>query len=501
MNLPMVVGKTLVWQPFAEIRTEGTMKTRIKPICLAMVLAVAGLGTAVVAQVTGAGVKAAASQPTALTKATKGGESAGTDWPCWRGPNHDGTTSETISTNWPKEGPPKLWERQIGHGYSCVIVSGDRVITLGVAGGKESAYCLNAATGAVLWDTVVNDATSAKASQSTPVTDGKVVVAVTVAGRMVAMDIATGKVLWSKSLKEDLNWKPGQYGWGSSPLLHKNLVILGIGLAFNITSGETVWENKRLRNDPKISETYSTPVPFNVEGTDAILIRIGGSVSCLDPDTGVEKWRTANGDGTCRTDPVVIGDKILWSGLYYTTIAKFSAKGAEVVTQFPLKLYLQDCVTYKRHVYTIPCGPLEPPVKDGYFMICFDPAEVIRSGKYDIWAKVEWGTATLQQKEPNFPRKWIQRGGEGTVTWGTMSIAGDHIVHLTKDGVLVIVRATADKFQQVASARLFDVKFEKNFGIWDCPVISHGRLYCRVFTSSYRKTVNDVIACYDVRQR
>jgi len=419
--------------------------------------------------------------------------SAGIDWPCWRGPNHDGTTSESMSTTWPKEGPPKLWARKIGQGYSSVVVSGNRALTLGVAAERERVYCLDTATGAALWETVLDDRKITGQSQSTPATDGKVVVAVSVFGRMVAMDIATGKPLWSKFLKEDLNCKLGQYNWGSSPLLHKNLVILHNGLAFDITSGKPVWENKELRNHPNIPETYSTPVPFKLNGADAILIRVAHMLICLDPDTGVEKWKAPRGDGTNRTDRVVIGDKILWSGLYFTTIARFSAKGAEVLTQFPLKLYLQDCIAYRGYVYIIPSGPVEPPVKDSYFLICFDPAEVIKSGKYDIWAKVQWGTATLQQKEPNFPGKWIQRGGEGTVTWGTMSIAGDHIVHLTKDGLLVIARAGGGSFQQVASARVFNYKFEKNTGVWSSPVVSHGRLYCK-------SGFGDIV-CFDVRQR
>jgi hypothetical protein len=46
------------------------------------------------------------------------------DWPQWRGPNRDGTWSETgIVSSFPSSGPIPKWETPVGFGYSTPIVS------------------------------------------------------------------------------------------------------------------------------------------------------------------------------------------------------------------------------------------------------------------------------------------------------------------------------------------------------------------------------------------
>ena len=53
------------------------------------------------------------------------GPASGADWPCFRGPNHDGTSAEAIA--WPKDGPKQVWKTDVGMGHSGVSVVGDRV--------------------------------------------------------------------------------------------------------------------------------------------------------------------------------------------------------------------------------------------------------------------------------------------------------------------------------------------------------------------------------------
>ena len=46
------------------------------------------------------------------------------DWPCWRGPRHDGITRETgLLTAWPKDGPRQLWKAELSGGFSAVVVA------------------------------------------------------------------------------------------------------------------------------------------------------------------------------------------------------------------------------------------------------------------------------------------------------------------------------------------------------------------------------------------
>lgn len=50
-------------------------------------------------------------------------DTAGPGWPHRRGPNYDGTSSETdLADSWPAEGPPLLWSQPCGRGFSGVTV-------------------------------------------------------------------------------------------------------------------------------------------------------------------------------------------------------------------------------------------------------------------------------------------------------------------------------------------------------------------------------------------
>ena len=66
---------------------------------------------------------------------------AAEDWPQFRGPNHDGISREkNWLADWPEPGPKRLWEAQVGIGFSSVAVANGRVYTLGHAGGKDMLH-------------------------------------------------------------------------------------------------------------------------------------------------------------------------------------------------------------------------------------------------------------------------------------------------------------------------------------------------------------------------
>src|SRR4051812_41227365 len=73
------------------------------------------------------------------------------DWPQYRGPNHDGLSGESISAEWPKEGPKRLWKTNVGVGNAPVSIRGGRVYTSGHAGAQDQVLCLKAESGEVIW--------------------------------------------------------------------------------------------------------------------------------------------------------------------------------------------------------------------------------------------------------------------------------------------------------------------------------------------------------------
>src|SRR5687768_12532974 len=74
------------------------------------------------------------------------------DWPQFLGPSRNGRSSETgllekFSTN----GPPLLWQKEIGTGYSAPSVRGGKLVLFHRIGTNEVVECLNATNGKPIW--------------------------------------------------------------------------------------------------------------------------------------------------------------------------------------------------------------------------------------------------------------------------------------------------------------------------------------------------------------
>ena len=62
---------------------------------------------------------------------------SGADWPQFLGPNRNGTTTETnLVPGWPREGPPVVWQRKVGEGFS---ITGIDLVTKGRVPGADEA--------------------------------------------------------------------------------------------------------------------------------------------------------------------------------------------------------------------------------------------------------------------------------------------------------------------------------------------------------------------------
>src|SRR5881296_3638562 len=66
------------------------------------------------------------------------------DWPQYRGPNHDGISTETIRTNWSAEPPREVWRIPLDPGLSSFSVTGGRAFTLvrRPASGQDQEFCI-----------------------------------------------------------------------------------------------------------------------------------------------------------------------------------------------------------------------------------------------------------------------------------------------------------------------------------------------------------------------
>ena len=124
-----------------------------------------------------------------------GGQSS--DWPQWRGPNRDGVSHESgWLTAWPADGPRVLWRASVGAGFSSVAIADGRVYTLGNQSGTDFAYCLDAATGRVVWQHSYPCCQgSYRGPRATPTVSGGLVYTLSREGDLFCFRAATGEMV------------------------------------------------------------------------------------------------------------------------------------------------------------------------------------------------------------------------------------------------------------------------------------------------------------------
>jgi outer membrane protein assembly factor BamB len=239
----------------------------------------------------------------------------GADWAQWRGPNFNGSSPEKgLPTQWTKDNP--AWQLDLpGASAGTPVILGDKVFVTTSEDQTKTlhALCVDRRTGKTLWrnkagDGLNRDDKSNFASPS-PIADTDRVIFFYGNGTLVAFDHA-GKELWNRSITKDYGDFAFQWTFGSTPLLHKGKLYLeilqrdqpvhGKGkpgaesflLAVDPASGKTLW--KQIRPSEAVAESleaYSTPIPFQGNGREEILITGGDCITGHDPATGKELWR------------------------------------------------------------------------------------------------------------------------------------------------------------------------------------------------------------------
>jgi outer membrane protein assembly factor BamB len=269
------------------------------------------------------------------------------NWPSFRGPNASGVADgANAPVSWDAIKSVNVkWKTPIpGLAHSSPVVRGDRVFVTTAASSDPKSefgprlemalepakdvslhhwrvYCLDKNTGKILSERTAHTGapktkrhpTGSHAS-ATPATDGRHVVAFFGSEGLYAYDVE-GKLLW----KQDLGLiNPGflydpdfAWGAGSSPILHRNLVIVQCDkqkdsflAAYDLQDGRRVWYTPR-----EELSTWSTPtVHQGQDGTE--LIAAGRHIRGYDPVTGEQLWKLSGNAEYSIATPVVAQELI-----------------------------------------------------------------------------------------------------------------------------------------------------------------------------------------------
>jgi outer membrane protein assembly factor BamB len=406
------------------------------------------------------------------------------DWTQYRGPNHDGSTSEAIQLRWPASGPKVVWKTPTPNGFSSFAVAGGLAYTQVARdeGGVPSEVCvaLDANTGKEVWAVRVggvnyghqggNEGTAdnkgGDGPRSTPSVDGGRVYVLSSDLALYCLDAKTGKQIWLQDLMRafagrNITWKNA-----ASPLIDGSLVYVAGGgpgqsfIAFNKQSGAPVWKSG------SETITHSTPVLTTIHGVKQVIFFVQSGLVSLDAASGKELWKYPFRFriSTAMT-PVVSGDTVFLSAGYDMggAAAKITKQGNSfTATQ------IWDIAGHKgdsavaNHWST-------PVLKDGHM--------------YGMFQFKEYGAGPVKCVEIATGKVKWQRPGFGP---GNVVRVGDSILALSDAGEIVSFEATSSGYKEISRAKVLTGK------CWSTPVVSNGRIYVRSTTEA---------VCLDVAPR
>lgn len=283
-------------------------------------------------------VRTAAAHPRSLPRAN---DPRG-NWPSFRGPEASGVAEkQNLPDRWDvKTGENILWRTPIpGLAHSSPVVWGNTIFATSAISSKPNAtfrpglygdgdasedrslhrwmvFAVDKRNGKILWQRVAAEGEpidkrhiKSTYASSTPVTDGRIVVAWFGSQGLHAYDVK-GNFLWKVDLGRvnvgaydipSVEWGPA-----SSPIIWNGLVILQCDtqadsfiIALKAETGETVWKTER-----EELPSWGTPTVVTTASGPELVTNASNFIRGYDPRTGKELWRLGRSSQITAPTPV-----------------------------------------------------------------------------------------------------------------------------------------------------------------------------------------------------
>ncbi len=395
---------------------------------------------------------------------------AAENWPQWRGPNLDSTTSETdLPVKW-SHNENIAWRIPLPEWSGATpIVWGDRIF-LNVADGSGSLYlwCIDRRGPKIAWKKLLSDGDHKERKQNmsspSPVTDGKNVWVLTGTGALKGFDF-DGNEIWAREIQKDygrfgLNW-----GYASSPLLYEDSlyvqVIHGMKtrdasyiLRIDKKTGKTLWRAERPTVALREShDSYSTPtIARTADGTQLIVLG-GDVVTGHDLKDGGEIWRMTGFNPTNDTAFRTIASATFHDGIIFAPTRERPLQA--------FRLGGHGDITKSNLLWQFNNGPDVPtPVIDGGYFISINDRGIV------------WNLDTKTGKEIYGG----QRLKPGTYSASPV-LAGGKIYVTNEDGVTTVFKS-GPKFEIIAENNMDEYCLSTI-------AISEGQLFLRTDKALY----------------
>lgn len=384
-----------------------------------------------------------------LWSASPATSTTSTDWANWRGPFGNGHAI-------PEQDPPVEWSEDLniawktsipGKGHGSPIVVGDDVYVATSLDDAEtrSLLCLSRKTGAIKWNRTVHQGQAVpprnkKGTQasSTPACDGeRIFINFLHDGGMTTSALSRqGDILWQRRISDYIVHQ----GFGSSPLIYENLVIVsadnksgGAIAGLDRETGNIVWKRDR----PK-TPNYPSPVILKTSGKTQLLMTGCDLVTSLNPLTGEVNWEIEGATTECVTSTVTNGDLIYTSGGYPKNhIAAVRTDGSgKIEWENGVRMYVPSML-----------------VKDGLLY-----------GVTDAGVAMCWDAATGKE---------IWKGRLGGTFSASPVLVGNRIYVTNEEGETYVFAASSEAFKLIARNTLGNVCFAT-------PAICNSQIFTRV---------------------
>ncbi len=394
-------------------------------------------------------------------------------WLQWGGPARDFTVAAPeLANRWPEAGPRQLWHRELGDdGYSGIVAAGGRLYTMARQGDAETTMAIDAATGKTIWqhaEEVPLDPETMRLDygtgpMSTPVIAGGKLISVGALIDVRALDLATGEVAWSRDLMAEMGAPLMRRGYGASPLIWNDLVILTLGceaeaspgtgadgkerdgavIALHQDSGKLAWKSAEC-----FRPGYSSPILADVGGEQQVLVAMGVDRAGFDPATGKLRWHLALGEDATTTMSTQLwgDDQILFGSSAYAD----GSRGIRVAKQADGSFAAEE-IWYSRKMRV-------------------QHTTAVRIGDHVYGSSGDFGPAFLTAVDVATGELAFRQRGFAKAN---LRAAGDKVILLDEDGHLALGTPSPDGIEVHARAKVLDRL------AWTVPTLIGTRLYVR----------------------
>jgi len=216
-------------------------------------------------------------------------------WSQVRGPSYNGRSPEIgLAESWAAAGPPVLWTRRLGQGYSGYTAIGSRVFTQIQTLSGQFVACLHADTGETLWehryDWPFEPAGLYPGPRSTPTYSDGFVYFTGTNGLVGCLSAEQGKLIWSVNVKQKYREQDTGFGYSISPTVEEGKVILPVSgtgaslVALDVRDGSVVWAS----GDAKASYTPALPITLN--GERQLIALLENTLAGFELGSGRQLW-------------------------------------------------------------------------------------------------------------------------------------------------------------------------------------------------------------------